>query len=63
MFFGKKNHLIGLDIGSRTIKVAEVVDSKTGSALKTFNTIDIEPELIRLFGDCKKDQRPDHDGR
>jgi type IV pilus assembly protein PilM len=46
MFFGKKNHLIGLDIGSRTIKVAEVVDSKTGSALKTFNTIDIEPELI-----------------
>jgi len=46
MFFGKKNHLIGLDIGSRTIKVAEVVDTKTGSTLKTFNAIDIEPELI-----------------
>jgi len=46
MFFGKKNRLIGLDIGSRTIKVAEVVDTKTGSALKTFNTIDMEPELI-----------------
>ena len=46
MFFGKKNHLIGLDIGSRTIKVAEVVDTKTGSTLKTFNSIDIEPELI-----------------
>ena len=46
MFFGKKNHLIGLDIGSRTIKVAEVVDTKTGSTLKTFSSIDIEPELI-----------------
>jgi type IV pilus assembly protein PilM len=46
MFFGKKNHLIGLDIGSRTIKVAEVVDTKTGSTLKTFNSIDLEPELI-----------------
>ena len=46
MFFGKKNRLIGLDIGSRTIKIAEVVDTKTGSTLKNFRTIDIEPGLI-----------------
>ncbi len=28
MFFGKKPHLVGLDIGSRTIKAAEVVETK-----------------------------------
>lgn len=46
MFFGKKNRLIGLDIGSKTIKVAEVIDTKTGLSLKNFSTIDIAPGII-----------------
>jgi type IV pilus assembly protein PilM len=46
MIFGKKTHLIGLDIGSRTIKIAEVVDKKTTQIFKGFHTINIEPGLI-----------------
>jgi type IV pilus assembly protein PilM len=46
MIFGKKTHLIGLDIGSRTIKIAEVVDKKTTRIFKSFHTINIEPGLI-----------------
>jgi type IV pilus assembly protein PilM len=46
MIFGKKTHLIGLDIGSRTIKIAEVVDKKTAQIFKSFHTINIEPGLI-----------------
>jgi len=46
MFFGKKPHLVGLDIGSRTIKAAEVVETKKGRVLKNFNTINIEPGII-----------------
>ncbi len=46
MFFGKKPHLIGLDIGSRSIKAAEVVETKKGRTLKNFSTIDIEPGII-----------------
>ena len=46
MIFGKKTHLIGLDIGSRTIKIAEVVDKKTIRIFKNFHTINIEPGLI-----------------
>lgn len=46
MFFLKKNRLVGLDIGSRTLKLAEIIDSKAGSTLKNFSTIDIEPGLI-----------------
>lgn len=46
MIFGKKTHLIGLDIGSRTIKIAEVVDKKTTQIFKSFHTINIEPGLI-----------------
>ena len=30
MVFGPKNQLVGLDIGSRTIKVAEVQEGKKG---------------------------------
>ena len=41
MVFGKKEHLIGLDIGSRSIKVAEIVETKGGSTLKNFDSIDI----------------------
>jgi type IV pilus assembly protein PilM len=46
MFFLKKNRLVGLDIGSRTLKLAEIIDSKAGSTLKNFTTVDIEPGLI-----------------
>lgn len=46
MFFSKKNRLVGLDIGSRTLKLAEIIDTKAGSALKNFSTIDMEPGLI-----------------
>ncbi|HBN26142.1 MAG TPA: pilus assembly protein PilM, partial [Desulfobacteraceae bacterium] len=34
MFFNKKNKLVGLDIGSRTLKVAEVVEKASGLVLK-----------------------------
>lgn len=46
MFFGSKNQLVGLDIGSRAIKVAEAQETKKGWALKKFGLIDIEPGLI-----------------
>jgi type IV pilus assembly protein PilM len=46
MLFGKKTNLVGLDIGSRTIKAAEIVDGKKGITLKNFGAIDIDPGLI-----------------
>ncbi len=42
----KKNHLIGLDIGSRTIKASEVVASGKGYQLKNFGICDIAPGWI-----------------
>ena len=41
MLFGKKNHLVGLDIGSRSIKAGEIVEGKRGLILKKFGMIDI----------------------
>jgi len=41
MVFGKKDHLIGLDIGSRSIKTAEIVETKRGRTLKNFGIVDI----------------------
>ena len=41
MLFGKKNHLVGLDIGSRSIKAGETVEGKRGLVLKKFGMIDI----------------------
>lgn len=46
MLFGPKNEVVGLDIGSRTIKVAEVAEVRKGWSLKKFGTIDIEPGAI-----------------
>jgi len=46
MIFGPKNKLVGLDIGSRTIKVAEAVEAKGGWALKTFGSVDLAPGAI-----------------
>ena len=41
MVFGKKDNLVGLDIGSRSIKAAQVIDSKRGPTLKHFGIVDI----------------------
>jgi type IV pilus assembly protein PilM len=46
MFFGSKNQLVGLDIGSRAIKVAEAQETKKGWVLKKFGLIDIDSGLI-----------------
>ncbi len=46
MFFGNKNHLTGLDIGSRTIKAGEVAETKKGLSLKKFGMVDIAPGAI-----------------
>jgi type IV pilus assembly protein PilM len=46
MIFGKKTHLTGLDIGSRTIKVAEIAETKKGRSLKSFGVTDIAPGII-----------------
>lgn len=46
MIFGPKNQLVGLDIGSRTIKAAEAVEGKSGWGLKTFGSIDLVPGAI-----------------
>jgi type IV pilus assembly protein PilM len=46
MFFGKKDRLIGLDIGSRSIKAAEISETKKGNTLERFGIIDIAPGLI-----------------
>lgn len=52
MGFGNKKNLVGLDIGSSAIKLAEVADSKNGPALKKFGIMDmpygaIEEGIIR----------------
>lgn len=46
MLFGKKKGIIGLDIGSRALKVAEVIEGKQETVLSKFGTVDIEPGLI-----------------
>jgi type IV pilus assembly protein PilM len=46
MLFGKKDHLVGLDIGSRTLKMAEIINNKNESILKRFGMIDIAPGFI-----------------
>jgi len=42
----KKNQLVGIDIGSHSIKVAEIEDSKHGMILKNFGMIELPPEAI-----------------
>ncbi len=46
MIFGKKNNLVGLDIGSRTLKAGEIVETKKGHSLKNFGMLDISPGAI-----------------
>lgn len=45
--FGKKDHLVGLDIGSRSIKAAEVIKTNRGYRLKKFGIIDIAADAIQ----------------
>ena len=42
----QRNRLVGLDIGSNTIKAAEVKESKKGFVLTGFGMLDIAPGLI-----------------
>ncbi len=46
MIFAKKDHLIGLDIGSRTIKLGELLITKKGRSLKTFGMTDLPQNAI-----------------
>ncbi len=46
MVFRRKDHLVGLDIGSRTIKACEIIEAKKGRILEKFGMIDIESGLI-----------------
>jgi len=46
MLFGKKDHLVGLDIGSRSLKAAEIEEGKRGRSLKRFGINEIPPGAI-----------------
>jgi len=41
-----KNRLIGIDIGSHSIKIVEIDDSKTGMVLKNFGMIELPHDSI-----------------
>lgn len=46
MIFGKKDHLVGLDIGSSFIKVAEIKVTGKGNVLNKFGMMQIAPGTI-----------------
>jgi len=46
MLFGKKDNVVGLDIGSRSLKAAEIVETKGGYKLKRFGIVDIPQGAI-----------------
>jgi len=46
MAIAKKDHLVGLDIGSQSIKIAEIEHGKSGRVLKNFGIMDISPDLM-----------------
>ncbi|HUU81250.1 MAG TPA: type IV pilus assembly protein PilM [Acidobacteriota bacterium] len=46
MGISKKNQLVGLDIGSHSIKVAEIAQGKRGRILKNFGLIGLPPDAI-----------------
>jgi type IV pilus assembly protein PilM len=46
MVFTRKDHLVGLDIGSQSIKLAEIKTSKAGRILKKFGMTELPPGLI-----------------
>ena len=53
MPISKKNQLIGIDIGSHSIKVAEIEDSKKGMLLRNFGMIGL-PENAIVEGSIKE---------
>jgi type IV pilus assembly protein PilM len=46
MFAATRNRLVGLDIGSKNIKAAEIIEGKKGYTLSKFGMIDVAPGLI-----------------
>ena len=50
MSFGKKNQLVGVDIGSFAIKVVEIEQTKKGRFLKNFGMIGLPRNAIREGG-------------
>lgn len=46
MVFSRKDHLVGLDIGSQSIKLAEIKTSKGGRGLKKFGMTELPAGLI-----------------
>ncbi|PIE62176.1 MAG: protein PilM [Desulfobacter postgatei] len=47
MIFGKKNHLVGLDIGAAFVKVAELKTSKKGRTLHKFGIAEVPEGTIQ----------------
>ena len=47
MIFGKKDHLVGLDIGAALVKVAELKTTKKGSALHKFGIAKVPDGMIQ----------------
>lgn len=47
MLFGKKDHLVGLDIGSGSIKVCDIEETKRGLVLKKFGMVELAPGAIK----------------
>ena len=46
MAIAKKDHLVGLDIGSQSIKLAEIEHGKSGLVLKSLGIEEIPPDLM-----------------
>ena len=46
MFGAKRNRLVGLDIGSKTIKAAEIIEGKKGFVLSKFGMSELAPGVI-----------------
>jgi type IV pilus assembly protein PilM len=46
MALAKKDHLVGLDIGSQSIKIAEIENGKSGRILKSLGIVEITPDLM-----------------
>ena len=46
MALAKKDHLVGLDIGSQSIKIAEIEHGKSGRVLKNLGIVEIDPEFM-----------------
>ena len=46
MAFGRKKGVIGLDIGSNSIKAAELKETKKGYSLENFGMVNLPPEAI-----------------